>query len=157
MIIQTLEPDDTEQTVSLVTESAATVREDFDEGGWEIFLQPNTEEKTRARIVGNDYLMIGAKQDEKLLGMIAIYQLEKIDQLFVSPAASGKGIATRLWNHARQVVDAIEPERSNHGYYWVRSSFRAVPVYQRFGFQSLGEPQVNNGIRFQLMEKHPEE
>lgn len=154
VIIRKLESADTAQVVELVVTSAATVKEDFSELGWQVFLQPNTMENTRTRIVGDDYQMYGAEFNNELLGMISIYQLEKIDQLFVAPGATGKGIARALWNHAEYATDATLPGRENHGYYWVRSSSQAVPVYQHFGFSKVGEQQSSNGIRFQLMEKH---
>ena len=86
--------------------------------------------------------------EQYLVGIISIFQFEKIDQLFVDPAFFKRGIARRLWERARCESKSV----NGNAYYWVRSSSMAVPVYEKFGFSKIGAIQTKNGISHQFLE-----
>ena len=78
---------------------------------------------------------------------LSLKENEKIDQLFVTPEARNRGVASSLWQYAKK--NAIENSAS--GMFWVRSSSFAISVYQKFGFMCEGDRQCISGINFQLM------
>jgi len=79
-----------------------------------------------------------------LAGVIALRDATHVHHLFVAPEYHRQGVATRLWEHAK--TDAIAA--GNTAGFSVRSSEYAVPVYQRFGFQVIGECSEKDGIRY---------
>lgn len=120
---------------------------EFHNGGWEHFLLSISVESTLNRLASNRYRCFCYTQNGEAVGFITIRDLEKIDQLFVSPGTQRKGIARALWEHARRECLALkQPPR-----FWVRSSRQGVPIYRRFGFVEDGGVKVENGIRYQVM------
>ena len=133
----------------LVIASAEVAKADFNQQGWATFLAPNTLEKTQARLLHDDYLVWVAEQNGKLLGMLVLFELQKLDQFFVHPDHLGLGIGKQLWQYAFAEIKLLRNEPNPP--LWVRSSSYAIPVYQAFGFQVEGGPEISNGITFQLM------
>ena len=147
MTVRRVSSSDAGAIAALVIESAMTVARDFSEDGWELFLSVNTAGAIGDRCNDERYQMLCFEQEQKLLGMISLYEKEKIDQLFVLPGFAQQGIARQLWKQARLICESAGGPAS----YWVRSSTSAEPVYQKFGFVASGERQSRNGISFQLM------
>ena len=135
----------------LVIASAEVAKADFNQHGWAVFLAPNTLEKTLARILHDDYLVLLAEQNSRLVGMLVFFEMQKLDQFFVHPDYLGKGIGKQLW--LRALADIKRFNQGQDTALWVRSSTYAIPVYQSFGFQSEGSPENSNGITFQLMRR----
>ena len=133
---------------ALVNKSAVLVRDDLDDQGRKLVDSANTTAELSNRLVNPEYLIFCYEHEQNLIGMISMYQFEKIDQLFVDPAFFKRGIASQLWERAYcESNSEIE-----NAYYWVRSSSMAVPVYEKFGFSKIGLTQTKNGISHQLLE-----
>ncbi len=117
---------------------------DFNQSGWRNFLVPNSVEAIARRIQDCRYLTLCAEADASVVGVITMRDNYRIWQLFVAPTMRNRGVASALWNSARSIGEA----QGNKGYYEVRSSSMALPVYQRFGFRLTGERQVANDIAY---------
>ena len=123
--------------------------EDFNEEGWKLFLSFTNVSATRKRLLDENHFTLYCREENKISGMITIFENEKIYQLFVLSQARNKGVARELWNQAERIC----LDRGNPGDFWVRSSTLAIPIYQKFGFIKEGEREVVNGIRSQVMRK----
>lgn len=121
---------------------------DFNDEGWEHFVSISGTAATLRRLHSSDYLILCYTVDGELLGVITVYNNQKIDQLFVLPKARNQGIAQKLWFEAKYIC----LKQGNPGNFWVRSSQLAVPIYQKFGFYKVGEREVVKGISFQVMQ-----
>lgn len=141
---------DAEVISRLVLDASLSLRDqDFSAQGWALLQSTNTVEAVRKRFKSSRYFALIFEVDGIAVGYIAMVNFEKIDHLFVLADYRSIGIAKKLWHKAQQACQ----ENGNTSYYWVRSSSYAIPVYKSFGFRSSGEPQISNGISFQLMEK----
>ena len=90
-----------------------------------------------------------------IAGVIAVRDTTHVHHLFVAPEFHRKGLAAKLWEHAK--VDALA--LGNKEGFSVRSSEFAVPVYERFGFRVIGARAEKDGIVFvpmklELQHKH---
>jgi len=120
---------------------------DFNDEGWERFNNINTPDEFRKRLTDTAFSIFCCMESDRVQGFISIKDNEKIDQLFVLPEVQNRGIATQLWQAAKDRAT----QQGATGNFWVRSSSIAVKVYQRFGFVAEGERETVNGISFQLM------
>ena len=132
----------------LVHSSAVLVRDDLDDQGRNLVDSANTRAEFSKRLLDPEYSIFCYEHEQNLLGMISMFQFEKVDQLFVDPGLFKRGIASLLWEHAHDECKS----KNEEGYYWVRSSSMAVPVYLTFGFCKVGAIQTKNGITYQLLE-----
>lgn len=120
---------------------------DFAEDGWEFMLTLVTPEKMLAKIKDENYFIICAEKDRKIVGFITVLFFEKIDQLFVCDSVRYQSVASQLWQQAKIIC-----EQSGRGEsYYVKSSSYAIGFYQKLGFSVKGEKQIVNGCSFQLM------
>ena len=132
----------------LVNKSAVLVQDDLNTQGRKLVDSANTADEFSRRLVDPEYSIFCYEYEQYLVGIISIFQFEKIDQLFVDPAFFKRGIARRLWERARCESKSV----NGNAYYWVRSSSMAVPVYEKFGFSKIGAIQTKNGISHQFLE-----
>ncbi len=132
----------------LVQSAAEELRSfDFNEDGWNLFLKSTTTEKFEEILSSSEYSVFCCFEHEKIIGLITLQNLSKIVQLFVHPDARNRGVASMLWDFAKE----YSLKNGSSGQYWLRSSSIAVPVYKKFGFVAEGERQCFNGISSQLM------
>jgi GNAT superfamily N-acetyltransferase len=124
--------------------------EDFNNEGWKRFINSNDVASTRQRLLDEQYFTLCYRKNAEILGLITIFNNDKIHQLFVLPKAMNSGIAKNLWRQAKNICI----NNGNPGNFWVRSSALAVPIYQKFGFAIIGDREVSKGIAFQLMRIH---
>lgn len=97
------------------------------------------------RYIGDDrFNCLTAWSSATLAGVIAMRDGAHVHHLFVAPSFQRRGIATRLWEHAK--ADAVAA--GNDEGFSVRSSEYAVPVYERFGFRVAGKRVKEDGILF---------
>jgi len=120
---------------------------DFDENGKKNFIKPNKLSAIRARIKNEKYLTLCCVHDEKIIGLITVYQNEKLDQLFVDTSSRKKGVSRLLW----QATKRICLDNGSDGKFWVKSSTMAIPVYESFGFKLTSDRQTSNGIVYYSM------
>lgn len=140
--------DDAACIAALVDSSSAVVRDDLNDDAWRFIQSANTAESFRSRLSDPAFSIYCTVSGDRMTGMISIRDQQKVDQLFVLPGYFRQGIATQLWWHASR--HALKCNRS--GYYWVKSSSMAVPVYKSFGFHCVGSQHTSNGITYQMME-----
>jgi len=120
---------------------------DFDEEGARNFVKPSELSVIRERIQNVDYLTLCCIHNEKIVGLITIYQNEKLDQLFVDASSRNKGISKSLWKEAKRIC----LDNGSDGKFWLKSSTMAIPVYESFGFKLVGDRQKSNGIAYYSM------
>jgi len=139
---------DTESIRTLIIKSVDPENNsDFDEQGVRLFYKPNELPAIQSRVKDPDYLTLCYVRDDRIVGIITMYQNEKLYQLFVDPDYTKMGIATKLWNAAKELCLKI----GNDNRFWVKSSTIAIPVYQSFGFKLTDGRQVQNGITYYPM------
>jgi len=145
MHIRRVTQSDTEAVSTLIIAAAQECRDDdFSDIGWARFLQQNNLQETRHRIVCPECISLCGELNNEIIGIITVKANQKIDQLFVSPKHRHKGVANSLWGAIKPICDEQNPKC----YYWVRASTIAIPVYIKFGFQIMGEPKTENGIKY---------
>ena len=98
----------------------------------------------RARFLTNHFGLIALAQT-KIVGMIEIRSRDHISLLFVDQGYQRRGIAKEILNKAIKICQGHEPQPSEIS---VNSSSFAVTIYEKLGFQRVGERQVRNGIGF---------
>jgi 8-oxo-dGTP diphosphatase len=98
------------------------------------------------------FLMLGAFDNEKIIGMLAEKNGNHICLLFVDKEYHRQGVASALM---REMVVALKLKGADR--ITVNSSPYGVPFYQNFGFTETGELQTVNGITFVPMVYIPNE
>ncbi|HEY0038684.1 MAG TPA: GNAT family N-acetyltransferase [Longimicrobium sp.] len=89
-----------------------------------------------------------AESADELAGIVGVRDAGHLYHLMVAEPFHRRGIASRLWDVAKNAAVAD----GNTGQFTVNSSVNAVRVYERFGFTATGTVQVQNGIAFVPME-----
>ena len=98
-------------------------------------------------MVRPDVNFLIAEEDGAFCGAVGLREHRHLHHLFVAPKFQRRGIGWQLWRAVRDTAMAA----GNPGKFTVNASLNAVPVYQRFGFESVGGPQQGNGLIFQPM------
>jgi GNAT superfamily N-acetyltransferase len=88
-----------------------------------------------------------AEDQENFCGAIAIRDNKHLQHLFVMPERHRQGIAKKLWETGKNYAQSA----GNGSEFTVNASLNAVPVYEKFGFQSVGAITKSNGVIFQAM------
>lgn len=89
-----------------------------------------------------------AKDEEKIIGMIAFRDYCHINMLFVDKEYHKKGVATRLVNSANKYCKFNNKELE---YITVNSSPYAIEFYHKLGFKDTDSERIIDGIRFTPM------
>ncbi|MFZ6766025.1 GNAT family N-acetyltransferase [Undibacterium sp. Di26W] len=119
-----------------------------DGSGADLFHQSVSITAEQAYLADSRYHFILAMQDDTLAGFIALRDHSHLFHMFVAPAFQGQGLATVLWQHARQYAASQGQSTS----FTVNSSLNAIPVYERFGFKAKGQVVEMHGIVFLPMQ-----
>lgn len=90
----------------------------------------------------------GCFEEEKIVGVIAVRQINHICLFFIDKNYHGQGIAKKLF---ALVKNNIVNNNNTKKYITVNSSPYAVKIYERLGFNAIDEEQVKDGIRFTPM------
>jgi predicted N-acetyltransferase YhbS len=98
------------------------------------------------------FLMLGAFDNDKIIGMLAEKNGDHICLLFVDKDYHRQGVASALM---REMVVALKLKGADR--ITVNSSPYALPFYRNFGFTETGEQQTVNGITFVPMVYIPNE
>ena len=98
------------------------------------------------------FIMLGAFDNDKIIGMLAEKNGNHICLLFVDKDYHRQGVASALM---REMVVALKLKGADK--ITVNSSPYAVPFYKHFGFTEIGEQQTVNGITFAPMAYIPNE
>ena len=97
----------------------------------------------------NGNLVILAKSDRKIIGVIEMRENSHIALLFVKKSFQRKGIAKDLLLRSIGICKKRKPDLQK---ITVNSSPNAFTVYQKIGFKGVEDEKVINGIRFIPME-----
>jgi len=103
-----------------------------------------THEAFQSRILSGEYLNYVYEEFNCIIGYISIKRNGHLYHLFVSKKSQGKGIARKLWEHAKLQCKCAR--------YFLRASRNAIPVYTHFGFTPTGPIETRDGVSFQPME-----
>jgi len=122
------------------------------EAGARDFLARHGEEGLRANIAAG-FVYHGALVEGELAGFIGMRERSHVFHLFVGGRWQRRGIARRLWQHARAVaIDAVG-RPAHPGVFTVNASNHALPFYASFGFVRTAPMQVAavpyNPMRFE--------
>ena len=116
--------------------------------GAEGFMQSLTPQAIAALIASPSFSYFLAEEDGQLLGVVAMRDHSHLYHLFVAQAQQRRGIATRLWQHARQhAITAGNPQRIS-----VNATLYAQPIYEHYGFRASGPKVETKGIVFVPMQ-----
>lgn len=141
-------PADSTELSALVIRAAEECRNiDFTESGWARFVESNSAMEMLKRIEDKKFRILCSIEGGVLTGVISIRENCRIDKLFVNPDFRGMGLSSKLWHS----VKTICLKENRNGFFHVRSSTKAVPVYRRFGFEETGPAETIYGIRFTPM------
>lgn len=137
-------------TLQSLNAAFVLVKSVFDE-----FVAPDYSEEGREnffRLVTSGYLeklytrngfVLGAFNDDSIVGMIAIRDFNHISLLFVDRQFQKKGIGRSLFLAASQIIES-QSLTDLH----VHSSPFAVPFYKSIGFTGIGVECIEGGIRY---------
>ena len=140
-------PDDAEQLSQLIGALAPFFFATPDGAGAEKFVEAVTPQAMALYMVRPDVHYLIAEEDGAFCGAVGLREHRHLHHLFVAPKFQRRGIGWQLWRAVRNAALVA----GNPGKFTVNASLNAVPVYQRFGFESVGGPQQGNGLLFQPM------
>lgn len=113
-------------------------------------------QKLMAKVCGrkafNRYLELGdvyfvAESDGVIIGVLGIRDNHRLTHNFVEASWHRRGISKRLWELASKEC----LRRGNPGFFELRASTYAIPVYLRWGFVQTGYTSQKDGITFTPM------
>lgn len=123
--------------------SAKYIAEDFSEQGEAFLLESMTPAAIR-KYIQSGYRYHVAEVKKQLVGVVAVKDNSHLYHLFVAQDYQRQGIASSLWQLAKQVC----LEHGNPGEFTVNSSTYAQGVYESLGFVAQSGPQDKNGVIF---------
>lgn len=144
MIFRTGTPADAGAITALVHALAPAFLIHADGTGAEEFWASVAEPVQAARLASTDYHVIVAEEQGSIVGLIGLRQLSHVFHMFVANTHQGRGLSRQLWERARAHAHAA----GHRGDFTVNASLSALPVYQRFGFQPVGEVTRQHGVQF---------
>ena len=144
MTVRQATPDDADQLGQLIESLAHFFFATPGGYGADKFVEATTPTALRIFVARPDINYLIGEWDGEFCGAAAIRECRHLHHLFVAPACQGRGIGRQLWAAARDAAMAA----GNPGKFTVNASLNAVPVYQRFGFEPIGGPQLGNGLIF---------
>jgi GNAT superfamily N-acetyltransferase len=145
--IRNATPPDADRISALITSLAHLFLASPDGAGADNFREAITPQALALYMMRPDIGYLIAEENGVFCGAVALREHRHLQHLFVAPIFQGRGIGWWLWASARDAAMAA----GNPGEFTVNASLNAVPVYQRFGFESVGGPQQSNGLVFQPM------
>lgn len=133
--------DDAEEISRLIKSLSHCFTLKPDGSGAEALLSSIEPHAIRQYIESEEFQYFAGLIQDKIIGVVAVREGRHLFHLFVAEPYQGKGWARRLWEHAKQVAFCT-------GRITVNSTLFAVPVYERFGFNKLGEKVETKGIAY---------
>ncbi len=102
----------------------------------------------RERLAAGSLILV-AKEEETIAGVIEIREGSHIPLFFVRESFQGKGLGNRLF---RKAVKKNAEKNPSVEVLTVNSSPYAVDIYKSLGFRNSAAMQVKSGIRYYPME-----
>ena len=147
LTIRNATPSDADSISALITSLAHLFLASPDGRDADKFRQAITPEALALFMVRPDVNYLVGEVQGEFCGAVCVFAHRHLRHLFVAPKYQGSGIGRQLWAAARDAALVA----GNPGEFTVNASLNAVPVYQRFGFASVGGLQQDNGLIFQPM------
>jgi GNAT superfamily N-acetyltransferase len=144
MKIRSAIEEDAEEISRLIKSAAHCFTVNADGSGAEDFLKLIEPQAIRKYIEATEFQYFAGLVQDQIVGVVAIREKQHLFHLFVAEPYQGKGLARKLWEHAKHVVIAA----SNTQRITVNSTVSAVPVYERFGFNKIGGKTEAKGIAY---------
>lgn len=104
------------------------------------YIQP---EKILERFLAKNEIVITAKCDNKIIGVLDIKNKSHISLLFVEKSFQGKGVSSILLNEYLKRISSLDVREIT-----VHASPYSVKIYEKLGFLSESEMLEENGIRY---------
>ena len=123
--------------------SAKYIAGEFSQQG-ETFLLESMTPAAIEKYIQSGYRYHVAEEEKQLVGVVAVKDNSHLYHLFVAQDYQRQGIATSLWQLAKQTC----LEDGNPGEFTVNSSTYAQDVYKRLGFVAQSGPREKNGVIF---------
>ena len=117
---------------------------DYSQEGIEEFSRYAQPDELSRRSQSNNFVLVSIA-DEKIIGMIEIWNHNHISMLFVSRKFHRKGVGAELMRRSLEMCRQKDKDLKGVSVY---SSPYAVPIYEKLGFRRTEAEQVKNGIRF---------
>lgn len=118
---------------------------EFKQGGIDEFRKFILPEQIKANSDAGKLFFICCRENNEIVGVIAIRGNHHISLLFVKKDYHRKGIARKLFEIAVEVCGKLTPKLKN---ITVNSSPYAVAIYEKLGFERTDVEREINGIRF---------
>ena len=106
-------------------------------------------ERVSANLTKHDRFYLVAEVNGLVVGMILVLNNNYIGQFFVCPSHQRRGVGSALWAAALSCAT----DAGGTGAFTVKSSLQALPIYQRFGFETTSAESVDAGFRFVPMQR----
>ena len=119
-----------------------------DGSGAEPFLASVSADAEAGYIADSRYHYVVAEQDGALAGFAATRDQSHLFALFVARACQGLGLGRLLWQRVASAAMAMR----DFELFTLNATQRALPVYQRFGFEAVASPVQAHGICFVPMQ-----
>jgi predicted GNAT family N-acyltransferase len=107
--------------------------------------------QSMAERLESNHIILQATFQGELMGVIEIRDNNHLSMLFVKTNKQRHGIGRNLLSFAIKTINENNPNQKT---LMVHSSPNSVTAYEKMGFESLGEEQTVNGIRFTTMQMH---
>lgn len=144
--------DDAHDIAGLVRSLSAQLGADPQVPDTKLFWESLSAQAMAGYLASERYRFTVAREGARLTGVVGLRDTTHLFNLYVDLAYQRQGLATRLWQHARQQAGGLGAERG----FTVNASRHAVPVYRRFGFEEAGPAHVTHGVAIQPMTLAPE-
>jgi len=95
-----------------------------------------------------DFRFYLAEDGNELAGVAAMRGNTHLYYLFTGKPYQGRGLARRLWAHAKEEALAL----GNPGRFTVNASNYAVAAYERLGFRRSEAAKERKGVKYNPME-----
>ena len=146
MLFEYMKPGEEVQVSSLVWNVFSEFEApDYKQEGIDEFRKFILPEQIKANRDAGKLFIICCKENNEIVGAIAIRGNRHISLLFVNKKYHRKGIARNLFENAAEVCCKANPNLKD---ITVNSSPYAVVIYEKLGFERTDVEQEINGIRF---------
>lgn len=142
MQIRQATPEDSLKISSLLIDlSRRYIVADFGANAAEMLLSSMKPESIKQYIT-QGYQYHVTEQQGLIVGVIGMKENKHLYHLFVADECRGKGVASQLWQVAKQHC----LDTGNNGYFTVNSALSAQSVYLKWGFKALQGRRERNGV-----------
>lgn len=146
--IRPLKLDDVPDVAKLLEQLARkSITCEFSPEAEEKFLSSNDAAAIRG-FIANGFAYWVAERDQAIVGFVGVRDNSHVYHLFVGESVQGQGLATRLWQVAKEACCRA----GNSGRFTVNSSNYAVGFYEALGFRRSQPMQDSGGVLYNPLE-----